>query len=89
MECEANAQSTYSILDLNLDDSYCREALETTTSPGLWTIYIIQDDKIINHTIMFSEEDAWEYCERLVRNGLDYEITTPNARAVKVAAQYT
>ena len=86
MHKQQNALNTYKCLDMNRNDSYRTEALEATTSPALWTIYIIVDNAIVNHTIMFSEQDAWDYCEQLVHNGLDYEITTPSANAIKVAA---
>lgn len=83
MHGQQNAITTYRMLTLNRGDYVCREALEATTSPVLWTVYVIQDGNIINHVIKFSEADMWHYCEKLVRNGLDYEVTTPSTQAVK------
>ena len=72
---------TYGVLDYNGADSWTKDALNATTSPALWTVYVLKEEKIVAHRLMFSEEDAWEYCEELVHYGLDYEILTPVAKA--------
>lgn len=64
-----NAMTTYAILTRpHAADWMWKEAIAATTSPGMWTVYILIEGCIISHVILPSAQDMRDYIEEIVED---------------------